>query len=534
MSEQQSLLECMLQEASNVQRVELSHDEIKTLLAQTAAVEGDLAEKFQNMTLKEFFDFVLKDMENKKCPLIEESQNTFSTTKSKSFGAEPDSIIKIYFDENNVTAGVYITPPKEQGKKSPPEMLPNIIEECGIVYGVKQKNVNRLSKIPVYNTYFVIAEGIPAIAGEDGRVEFQFDTERKLAPKEDEKTGMVDYKELSFVREAKENEVLCKITKPTPGTDGMNIFGKVIPARKGEKVRVDCGKDTKMIEEEGEIFIVACADGEIFYKNNRISINKVLTVDDVDASKGNLSFIGSIHVKGNVHSGFKVKANGGNIVVDGVVQDAKLSASGDIVVNGGIKGSGMTEIKASGDVKALFIENATVFAKQNIYADYVLNSNIESQQKIKLSGKYGFIIGGTAKAVEILASEVGNSTYNPTRLEVNYPKELTKEIANVREQWKECQAVLEDEEVKAKKEDTEETQAALFRARVTEKRLEAQLLQLEGRLAEIKRKAKIGIEVEKQLYPNVTILMEHRNYHNKELKPKCSVRKIEGKWKIKY
>jgi len=69
---------------------------------------------------------------------------------------------------------------------------------------------------------------------------------------------------------------------------------------------------------------------------------------------------------------------------------------------------------------------------------------------------------------------------------------------------------------------------------MAEKRLETKLVQLEARLAEIKKSATIGIYIEKQLYPNVTILMENRNYHNKELKQKCSVRKIEGKWKIKY
>ncbi len=534
MKEEQSLLECMLQEASNIQRVELSHDEIKTLLAKAAEVEGDLTEKFQKMTLKEFFDFTLKDMESKKFPIAEKNQNNFSTQKSKTFGAAPDAIIKIYFDENNVTARICITPPKEGGHKPPVEMLSNILDECGITYGVKHSNVKRLSRTPVYNTYFVLAEGVPAIDGENGKTTFLFDTEGKLAPKVDETTGRVDYKELSFVREAKEGDVLCKITKPTEGKDGINIFGKVIPAKKGEKSRVDAGKDTKVIEEENETLIVACCDGEIFYKNNKISINKVLTVDDVDATKGNLNFIGSIHVKGNVHSGFKVKASGGNIVVDGVVQDAKLSATGDIIINGGIRGSGMSEVKAKGDVKALFIENATVSAKQNIYADYVLNSNLESEQQIKLSGKYGFIIGGVAKAVEIIAEEAGNDSYTLTKLEINYPKEVIKQIAETRKEWKECQVVLEQEEARAKKDDSEQVQIALLRARMTEKRLEGQLLQLEGRLAEIKRKTKMGVCIQKQLYPNVVVLMEHRNYHNKELKQKCTIRKVEGKWKITY
>ncbi len=69
---------------------------------------------------------------------------------------------------------------------------------------------------------------------------------------------------------------------------------------------------------------------------------------------------------------------------------------------------------------------------------------------------------------------------------------------------------------------------------MAQKRLDVKLGELEGRLGEIKSKAEIGVYVEKQLYPNVTILMENRIYQNKELKQKCSIRKIDGKWKIKY
>ncbi len=535
MSEGQSLLECMLQEASNVQRVELSHDEIKALMAKTPEVEVDF-EKYERVTVKEFFNLALQEIESKKVPIIKENKKDFEVKRSMVFGAPPDSTVKVDFDENNVRMGIYITQPKIRGKKIPPEMISNILEECGVTYGIKEAYVKRLSRAPVYNTHFIIAEGIPAIEGEDGKAEFQFNAEQKWMPKVDPVTGIADYKELTHVEQAKENDILCRITKPTAGKDGIDVFGKVIQGKAGIKPRVDAGKDTKLVEDGAETLIIACAEGEIQFKNNKISINKVMVVNDVDGTTGNLNFIGSIYVKGNVHSGFKVKASG-NIIVDGVVEDAKLSSSSDIVVRGGIKGSGLTEIEARGEVSALFIEHANVFAKKNIYADYVLNSNIESEQKIKLSGKYGFIIGGKAKAVEILAAEVGNAAYNLTKLEVSYPKELVKDITEAKKEWRECQKTVEEQERKAKSKDLEkleEAKVALFQARMAEKRLETKLVQLEARLAEIKKSATIGIYIEKQLYPNVTILMENRNYHNKELKQKCSVRKIEGKWKIKY
>lgn len=539
MNEQQSLLECILQENNNVQHNKLSHNEINNLFTGMPEQENDF-EEYQEMTLQQFFYSAIQKTEQSYKQEAEEilvlgkyNKRNYDTGRNMVFGAPPDSTVKVYFEKDDIRMRIFITPPKTRGKKISNEMLTEILEQCGVVHGIKQQYVNRLSRTPIYNTGFLIAEGTPPVAGEGGETDFQFDPEGKLLPKVDPKSGMIDYKELAYVKEVREGDILCKIKKPKPGKDGMSILGKVIKAEEGEKLRVEAGKNTKSVIEGEETHIIATCDGEVHYVNNTIYIDKILTVQDVDASTGNLSFIGTIYIKGNVQSGFKVKASG-NIIVDGVVEDAKLSSSGDIVVRGGIKGSGLSEIKARGDISALFIEHATVFSQKNIYADYVLNSNIESEQKIKLSGKRGFIIGGKAKAVEIIAAEVGNDAYSLTKLEINYPKELLKKIADVKKEQKEYKKVLEQQERKIRLSNSEEAQLVLFRTKMAEKRLEVKLGELEARLEEIKSKTTIGVYVEEQLYPNVTILMENRNYHNKELKQKCSIRKTDGKWKIRY
>lgn len=539
MDEQQSLLECILQENNNIQHNALSHNEIQNLFTGTPEQENNF-EEYQGMTLQQFFYAAVQKTEQSYKQEAEEilalgkyNTRNDNTGRNMVFGAPPDSTVKVYFEKDDIRMRVFITPPKSSGKKISYEMLTEILEEYGVVYGIKQQYVNRLSRTPIYNTGFLIAEGIPPVAGQSGETDFQFDPESKITPKIDEKSGRMDYKELSYVKEVREGDILCKIKKPKPGKDGINIFGKVIQAEEGEKLRIEAGKNTKSVVEDEETHIIATCDGEVHYVNNTIYIDKILTVQDVDASTGNLSFIGSIYIKGHVSSGFKVKASG-NITVDGVVEDAKLSAGGDIVVRGGIKGSGMSEIKARGDISALFIEHATVSAQKNIYADYVLNSSIESEQKIRLSGKRGFIIGGSAKAVEIVATEIGNPSYSLTKIEINYPKELLQRIAEAKKEQKEYKKTIEQQEQKIKSSNSEEAQIILFRTKMAAKRLEVKLNELEARLKEIKSNATIGVQVKEQLYPNVTILMENRNYHNKELKPRCSIRKTDGKWQIKY
>lgn len=58
---------------------------------------------------------------------------------------------------------------------------------------------------------------------------------------------------------------------------------------------------------------------------------------DVDNSTGNIEYSGSVTVRGNVKGGFRISAKG-DIVVEGIVEDAELYAGGQIIVKRGIHG----------------------------------------------------------------------------------------------------------------------------------------------------------------------------------------------------
>ncbi|MCD8491911.1 MAG: FapA family protein [Geovibrio sp.] len=57
----------------------------------------------------------------------------------------------------------------------------------------------------------------------------------------------------------------------------------------------------------------------------------------MDYSTGNIVFNGVVHIRGDVLSGFSVKAEK-DIMVEGIVQDATMVAGGSIVIKTGIKG----------------------------------------------------------------------------------------------------------------------------------------------------------------------------------------------------
>ena len=113
--------------------------------------------------------------------------------------------------------------------------------------------------------------------------------------------------------------------------------------------------------------------------------------------------MGSVIVQGNVKSGFTINANG-DLQVNGIVEAAEIVAEGDVIINRGIQGQGKGIIKAGRDFKVRYIENATVEAGENInIAEASMHSCLLAGKNIKLDGKKGLIVGGTAKAGEMVA-----------------------------------------------------------------------------------------------------------------------------------
>ena len=82
----------------------------------------------------------------------------------------------------------------------------------------------------------------------------------------------------------------------------------------------------------------------------KVFVSSVFEVPaDVDNSIGNVEYAGNVHVAGNVKGGFEVRAKG-DIIVEGVVEDALLEAGGQIVVKRGIHGMGKGYLQAESNV----------------------------------------------------------------------------------------------------------------------------------------------------------------------------------------
>ena len=122
-------------------------------------------------------------------------------------------------------------------------------------------------------------------------------------------------------------------------------------------------------------------------------------------------------VKGDVKSGFKVRAKG-DIQINGVVEDAVVESDGNVMVKMGFIGKGHGTIIAGGDVHVAFCENERIVSEGDIFINiYAINSYLQTRGILHATDKTGLIVGGESHALKGIEANIAGSRHGtPTRL----------------------------------------------------------------------------------------------------------------------
>lgn len=119
-----------------------------------------------------------------------------------------------------------------QNKPIEKEKLLKILENSGICKGIQADAVEKIAKGKYGKEAFLIARGQSPEKGEDGWYEFFFRTDIQKKPKilED---GSVDYQNIEWFEMVKEGQKLAFYHEAKEGTDGYDVSGTAIKARRG-------------------------------------------------------------------------------------------------------------------------------------------------------------------------------------------------------------------------------------------------------------------------------------------------------------
>ena len=299
------------------------------------------------------------------------------------------------------------------------------IKVSGVKFGLDEKKVADMVKEEFYNQECLIARGIAPIDGTDASYTFHFDKNLNKKPTRRE-DGTVDYWSIHSVELVEEGQLIATYNEPIEGSNGMNVKGKVLMAKKGRPLPPLTGKG--FVRSEDNKTYTSTTEGKIEMSGNRILISRVHEVQgDVGLKTGNIDFRGDVVIHGNVPTGAVIKATG-SITIDGNVEGCLIEANKDVIIRGGMLGAGKG-IKTKGNLHVKFLEYATVKADGSVVTDAAINCNIICHDKVYLEGKHASVIGGIIHAAAgVEAYNFGNEYGVKTEVYVGVNFEVKKEL----------------------------------------------------------------------------------------------------------
>lgn len=309
--------------------------------------------------------------------------------------------VEIEVSEDGLEAHMTTTAPEVGDSALSPDEVRKAMEEAKLLKGINYQDVRRILANAKGVQHVLIAQGKPRVQGVDGRITFE---------QRSQESGVVDvntadYRELNLIDNIKKDELIASITLPTPGESGFNVHSQVLPARPGKRAKFKLGRSVRLSEDGTELF--ASRDGFIVRTGQRISVEHILKVNNVDGETGNIRFHGVVQVLGQVEDNFSVDADKG-IEIGGTVGKARLRSKGDIRIRGGTYGA---EIDCEGHMQARFVSESKVNAGGNVTVDeYILHSEVVAKGAVRVThSTKGFIQGGRTRAESEIITAIAGS-----------------------------------------------------------------------------------------------------------------------------
>lgn len=385
------------------------------------AVESEQPSEPKEMTaldhIRELEQLLGMEPEKQEKQVPEQKAQGEAPTKSDPSAEESSEppILDLKVSSNGMRAVLEVTLHSLNQKVTPEEILA-FLERKKISYGILEEEIREYCKQANFMQSLVCAVGKQVLDESDGRIEYYFETDKVLRPIQ-RKDGSLDYRELGLVKNISKGDSLCALILPNPGSDGMDVFGKVVPYHKGAVPVLPIGVNTQA-SEDGQT-LISMVDGTIEMLPNAINVNEIFIVKgDVGRDSGNVSAKCSVLIQGDVKSGFSVSA-GGDISVRGIVEHAHLEAGGNIVISQGMNGGGRGSLKAGGNISGKFFENAILDAQHEIYASIIMNSVVRAGGSLILNKDIATLAGGECTVgCGVYAKNVGNPSGSVTKVRI--------------------------------------------------------------------------------------------------------------------
>lgn len=382
------------------------------------------------------------------------------------------------------------------------------LQEQKITYGIQEEAIRKLI-MKQTNTIFpiLIAEGKEPVHGMDGSISYFYDQTTEV----DRSEGW-DLREVIRIPAVEAGQKLAEVHPPTLGTSGRNVYDQPLKAKPGRPSRKKAGQNVAY--DERNLCFYAKTEGKVSIANHAVHIHQVYEVTEgISLKTGNIDFLGTVVIHGDVPSGFKVKASG-DVKVVGIVEAAEIEAGGSIHITKGLSGLKKGRIEAGEDVYLGYCNQGEIIAGGGIYADHSIRHSICTASH-EICCTNGNIIGGVLSAgYKMEAREIGNRLHTLTELSFGADKanldeasQLEEEEATIKESLRKI--TLLQKKFSETNQTTSKARVTLLKVKHSRQQTKEKLTQVQGELANLQ--LEMGsmkaayLHVKEVLYPNTVV-----------------------------
>lgn len=400
------------------------------------------------------------------------------------------------------------------------------LKKNNVLFGIDEVNKNKILTARSPDIFpIVIARGKEQKSGEDGKVINKLDMSTDV----DRSEGW-DFREVMRIPTVKKGEKLATLIPPTKGENGMTVRGRELPAKPGKPKLIKAGKNVIFNKKDQSFY--ANAEGQASFREKLIFVDTVYEVfGDISMKTGNIDFVGSVIIRGDVPTGFTIKA-AGDIKIFGLVEAATIIAEGSVFVSEGIAGLKTGSIQAGEDVQIGYINQGNVTAGNSIFVENsILHSECTAEENIIC--QKGNIIGGNLTAGKLIkVKDIGNRMNTYTKLLFNTEKQsedlmsLEAKKANLNENLNKLQ--LLQRKLTESKEESVKQKITILKLRNSYNKTKEHLELINEQIASInlqlENNEQACLKVKGIMYPNVVISFgkyerkfskKHENIHVK-------------------
>jgi len=339
----------------------------------------------------------------------------------------------VFPEANRMSALVCLLPPANGGDEISREVLQEALDERWITFGLQEEIIAEFVGERKYLHFFPAAYGRPSVDGVDGNVVPIIEAPAPVELEVPE--GQTPSFDASLFHPTRPGEILCDIKPAVLGREGANIRGEILSIHhEGEQPPLPMGENTA-VSSDG-LQLISAANGLLCEKNGQFFVRETMLVNGPIAKRVTTTRIKDMYVIGDVVGGAILTAPG-NIIVSGEVRDAELySANGSIRVCKGIWGG---KVHAGKQIQAPILERVILDAGGSVYAEKILDCELDSNGHVIAMGQEGTIAGGSILARKhVVCTKLGDGSGETTTIGVGYTvedmetlKKVTAELESV-------------------------------------------------------------------------------------------------------